>query len=112
MITLEGKSLLLESINKSFTRIDNASVALKPVKANNITYVFSLKSEQPFNILIISSLSIASLCLNTVFGYLTFSLNFFGFISISLNSRKVFAVIILSLKAELDRLELFFKYKQ
>ena len=54
----------------------------------------------------------ASLCLNTVFGYLTFSLNFFGLISISLNSKKVFAVINLSLNDELDRLELFFKYKQ
>jgi hypothetical protein len=57
----------------------------------------------------ISSLSIASLCLNTVFGYLTFSLNFFGLISISLYSRKVFAVMILSLNAELDRLELIFQ---
>ncbi|MGZ5549996.1 MAG: hypothetical protein ACXWE7_04280, partial [Nitrososphaeraceae archaeon] len=89
IIALEGQPSL-ESISKSFIRIDNASVALSPVEANNITYVFNLKSEQPFKILIISSLSIASLCLNTVFGNLTFSLNFFGLSSISLNSRKVF----------------------
>ncbi len=44
-----------------------------------------------------SSLSMASLYLNTVFGNLTFNLNFLGLISISLYSRKVFTVIILSL---------------
>jgi DNA-binding beta-propeller fold protein YncE len=98
MINFAGLLLLLESVvSKSFKRIDNASVALSPVDANNITYVFNLKSEHPFKILMISFLSMASLYLNTVFGNLTFSLNFLGLISISLYSRKVFTVIILSL---------------
>ena len=61
-------------------------MALKPVEANNITYVFSLKSaEQLFKILIISSLSNAFLFLKIIFRNLTFNLNFLGLISILLN---------------------------
>ena len=54
----------------------------------------------------------ASLCLNIVFGNMTFNLNFLGLISISLYSRKVFTVIILSLNDILDKLRLSCKNTQ
>jgi hypothetical protein len=79
-------------MSKSFNLIDNASTALIPVEAKSITYVFNLISEQPFKILTMSFLSIASLFLLISFGNLTFILNFRGLISISLNSKKFFAV--------------------
>lgn len=84
------------SKSTSMSLIESASVALIPVQARNITYVFSLISEQPRMICLISSLSKASLFLLIIRASLTLRWNFDAETSMpSCDSSKFFATFTL-----------------
>jgi hypothetical protein len=73
--------------------MDNASTALNPPAARNITYVFKRISEHAIRMSVTSSLDNASSFFLTIFGDLTFSLNFLGMMSSSEYSKKFLIVI-------------------
>jgi hypothetical protein len=74
-----------------FVRVANLAAA------KNNTYALSRGSEQETRILRISSRLMAFFCFRIFFGSRTFSLNFFGLISTSENSKRSLAVMTFSL---------------